>query len=92
MYVSFLDLYTPWPLLTVKDIDNKVMGIMDLSFEKSFWNRGDYPTYYQNGSVAETVTNPWYTSENNAAPFDQGMCRVNLSPPGWIPRSPALSR
>jgi hypothetical protein len=45
---------------------------MDLSFDKSFWNRGDYPQYYQNGSVAEQVTNPWYSSELNAAPFDQG--------------------
>lgn len=45
---------------------------MDLSFSQSFWNRGDYPQYYQNGSVAETVTNPWYSSATNAAPFDQG--------------------
>jgi hypothetical protein len=56
----------------IVDVDNKVMGIMDLSFSKSFWNRGDYPSYYQNGSVAEQITNPWYTSENAAAPFDQG--------------------
>jgi hypothetical protein len=46
---------------------------MDLSFSESFWNRGDYPQYYQNGSVAEAVTNPWYTSDKKAAPFDQGM-------------------
>jgi len=46
---------------------------MYFDFDKSFWNRGDYPSYYQNGSVATQVTNPWYSSENNAAPFDQGM-------------------
>ena len=54
------------------DIDNKVKDIMYFDINKSFWNRGDYPSYYQNGSVATQVTNPWYSSENNAAPFDQG--------------------
>lgn len=54
------------------------MSIMDLSFSESFWNRGDYPQYYQNGSVAEAVTNPWYTSDKKAAPFDQGMCFLLL--------------
>jgi len=45
---------------------------MEFKFDESFWKRGNYPTYYQNGSVAEPVTNPWYSSTNNAAPFDQG--------------------
>lgn len=45
---------------------------MVIDFDKPFWARGDYPTYYQNGSVATQVTNPWYSSENKAAPFDQG--------------------
>jgi hypothetical protein len=45
---------------------------MELKFDEPFWNKGKYPTFYQNGSEAEQVTNPWYTSDNNAAPFDQG--------------------
>jgi len=60
------------------DIDNKVKEIMVIDFDKSFWNRGDYPTYYQNGSVAEQVKNPWYSSENKAAPFDQGQSLFRL--------------
>jgi len=45
---------------------------MEYKFDQPFWKRGDYPTYWQNGSIAEPVTNPWYSSTNNAAPFDQG--------------------
>jgi len=45
---------------------------MEYKFDQPFWKKGDYPAYYQNGSVAEQVTNPWYSSTNNAAPFDQG--------------------
>lgn len=54
------------------DIDNKVKEVTFFKFDQPFWNKGKYPTYWQNGTVAEQVTNPWYTSENNAAPFDQG--------------------
>jgi hypothetical protein len=58
---------------------------MLINFDKSSWDRGDYPTYYQNGTVATQVTNPWYSSENKAAPFDQGKstlsscCSISLT-------------
>jgi hypothetical protein len=42
--------------------------------DKSFWDRGQYPSFYTDeaGDTAR-LENPWFGSENKAAPFDQRM-------------------
>ncbi|GFZ51700.1 hypothetical protein JCM24511_09468 [Saitozyma sp. JCM 24511] len=52
-------------------IDNRVYSSLDLSFDRSFWTRGNFPAYYVNGSETVKLSNPWVTSTSNAAPFDQ---------------------
>jgi hypothetical protein len=54
------------------DIDSKVHTIYEMNFKKSFWERGDYPGYFQNGTDLQKLVNPWAKSENTNAPFDQG--------------------
>lgn len=53
-------------------IDNKVQTSLSLKFDKSFWDLGNYPAFYtdQDGNIAR-LENPWYSSPNKAAPFDQ---------------------
>lgn len=60
-----------------------MFSILDVDFDKPFWKRGDYPTYYVNGTETLPLTNPWYQSENKNAPFDQCEC--------YLPPSPLLS-
>ena len=54
-------------------IDNKVQTILDVKFDEDLWTKGNYPAFWQKG-VDETIRleNPWYTSNNINAPFDQG--------------------
>ncbi|RSH92499.1 hypothetical protein EHS25_008915 [Saitozyma podzolica] len=52
-------------------VDNRVYSSLDLSFDRTFWTRGNFPTYYVNGSETVKLSNPWVTSTSNAAPFDQ---------------------
>jgi hypothetical protein len=54
------------------DIDSKINTVYEMRFDKSFWNRGSFPGYFQNGTDLQKVVNPWAKSESNAAPFDQG--------------------
>lgn len=58
---------------------------MDLRFDRPFWNQGEYPAYFQNGSISQEITNPWYTSDNAAAPFDQGTSASLLVPCRAVP-------
>jgi hypothetical protein len=60
------------------DVDNRVYSSLDLSFDRTFWTRGNFPTYYVNGSETVKLSNPWVTSTSNAAPFDQGESPITL--------------
>jgi hypothetical protein len=53
-------------------IDNKVQTALTVKFDQSFWDRGNYPTFYtdEGGNIAK-LENPWFNSVNKAAPFDQ---------------------
>jgi hypothetical protein len=53
------------------DIDNRVYSTLDISFDKSFWSRGNFPTYFVNGTDTVKLANPWVQSASNAAPFDE---------------------
>jgi len=52
-------------------IDNRVSTNMLVDFTQSFWTRGQFPQYWQNGTTPQKINNPWFSSESNAAPFDQ---------------------
>lgn len=53
------------------DIDNRVYSTLDISFDRSFWSRGNFPTYFVNGTDTVKLANPWVQSTSNAAPFDE---------------------
>lgn len=53
-------------------IDNKVQTILDVKFDEALWEKGDYPAFWQKGEETIRMENPWYTSDNINAPFDQG--------------------
>jgi hypothetical protein len=63
--------------LTWQDINNRAYSVLDLRFDQSFWNRGRFPTYYVNGTQTLPLSNPWYSSSNQNAPFDQ--CKLFTS-------------
>ncbi|GFZ47910.1 hypothetical protein JCM24511_05657 [Saitozyma sp. JCM 24511] len=52
-------------------IDNRVYSTLDLSMNQPFWNRGNFPTYYVNGTDTLKLSNPWVLGTGNASPFDQ---------------------
>jgi hypothetical protein len=66
-----LPLHAPPAPAHTADVNNRVYSTLDLSFDKTFWSRGNYPSYYVNGTETLPITNPWFSSSNNAAPFDQ---------------------
>ena len=45
--------------------------MVQTTFDQSFWNRGQFPAYITNGTDISKINNPWVSSSNNAAPFDQ---------------------
>jgi hypothetical protein len=51
------------------DIDNRVYSTLDISFDRSFWTRGNFPTYFVNGTDTVKLANPWVQSTSNSAPF-----------------------
>lgn len=72
--------------------DNKLHAMLDLrtgSSKESFWHRGGFPETAQNGSSEVVVQNPWSSSSNYNAPFDQGECSYDqrgdsLTPKSWV--------
>ena len=44
--------------------------MMALTVNKSFWDRGDFPQVFNNGSEYIALTDPW-TNGTLAAPFDK---------------------
>lgn len=51
-------------------LDTRTVRIFNLKFNKPFWDRGDFPPKYTNGSHEEALANPW-KGKGNTAPFDQ---------------------
>lgn len=50
-------------------MDNRLQQVLYVDFKKqNFWQRGKFQGQYENGTL---LTNPWYTSDNKNAPFDQ---------------------
>jgi hypothetical protein len=46
--------------------------MLDMRFNKPFFERGDFPQVINNGSGLAALQNPWING-TNATPFDQGM-------------------
>jgi hypothetical protein len=61
-------------------IDSRVAQVISLRFKESFWKKGNFPTTVTNTTTGEIqrLTNPWITSENNVAPFDQRMSALHF--------------
>jgi len=51
-------------------VDTRLHHLLDLRFDHSFFERGDFPAVVQNGSEAVILQNPWVNG-TNSAPFDQ---------------------
>jgi hypothetical protein len=66
----------------ITDVNNRVQTNMMVNFDKPFWDRGDYPAFWVNGTETQRLTDPWFQSNNtNAAPFDEGQqLLVTLEP------------
>jgi len=63
-------------------IDSRVSQVISLRFKESFWKKGNFPTTITNTTSGEIqrLTNPWISSENNVAPFDQRTSSSYSSP------------
>lgn len=53
-------------------VDTRLHTLLDLSFNKPFFQRGDFPEVIFNGSGLAPLVNPWLNG-TNATPFDQGV-------------------
>jgi len=50
-------------------VDNQLQQVLYVDFKKQdLWDRGHFQGQFENGTL---LTNPWYISGNNNAPFDQ---------------------
>ncbi|KAK2464535.1 hypothetical protein APHAL10511_003442 [Amanita phalloides] len=69
-------------------VDSRLHTLLDISFNKPFFKRGDYPSVIVNGSTVEPLQNPW-ANGTNATPFDQEFYLImNVavgSTNGWFP-------
>ncbi|OCF35123.1 hypothetical protein I317_01835 [Kwoniella heveanensis CBS 569] len=71
-------------------IDSRVAQVVSYRFNKeSFWTRGKFPATYTNNTEVIKLTNPWLSSDENVAPFDQPFyLMIDLavgSQDGWFP-------
>jgi hypothetical protein len=72
-------------------VDSRLHHLLDLRFNKPFWQRGDFPDVVQNGSNIVALQNPWAANATvaNAAPFDQDFYLIlNVAvggTNGWFP-------
>lgn len=48
-------------------VDSRLLQVMYVTFDKSFWQKGNFPASTDNGTA---LVNPW-SGSGNAAPFDQ---------------------
>ena len=51
-------------------VDTKLHHMLDLKFDKSFFDLGDFPPVVQNATDILALENPWVNG-TKAAPFDQ---------------------
>jgi len=58
-------------------VDTRLHTLLDMRFNRPFFDRGDFPDVVFNGSSLVPLSNPWING-TNATPFDQGEC---LYPP-----------
>ncbi|CAK5283806.1 unnamed protein product [Mycena citricolor] len=72
-------------------VDSRLTHMLELKFNKPFWDRGNFPTVVQNGSESVVLQNPWING-TNAAPFDQEFYLImNVAvggTNGWFPDGP----
>jgi hypothetical protein len=71
-------------------VDSRLHTLLDLQFDRPFFQRGDYPSVWWNGSTPQPLSNPWANaSVTNAAPFDQEFFLImNVAAggtTGWFP-------
>lgn len=71
-------------------VDSRLHTLLDLRFNKPFFEKGDFPTTIYNGSSLSTLENPWING-TNATPFDQDFYLIlNVAvggTNGWFPES-----
>jgi len=71
-------------------VDSRLHTLLDLRLTQPFFQRGDYPSVWWNGSTPQPLANPWANaSVTNAAPFDQDFfLTMNVAAggtTGWFP-------
>ncbi|KIM48512.1 glycoside hydrolase family 16 protein [Hebeloma cylindrosporum] len=69
-------------------VDTRLHTLLDMRFNRPFFDRGDFPDTIFNGSSVVPLTNPWING-TNATPFDQEFYLIlNVavgSTSGWFP-------
>ncbi|KAJ7073513.1 glycoside hydrolase family 16 protein [Mycena belliarum] len=72
-------------------VDSRLTHMLELKFNKPFWDLGDFPTVVQNGTASVVLQNPWVNG-TKAAPFDQSFYLImNVAvggTNGWFPDGP----
>ncbi|KAI0925381.1 hypothetical protein AcV7_005639 [Taiwanofungus camphoratus] len=70
-------------------VDTRLDHMLELSFNKPFFERGDFPPTIENGSTYIATPNPWVNGTPNVAPFDQPFYLImNVAvggTSGWFP-------
>ncbi|KZV98607.1 concanavalin A-like lectin/glucanase [Exidia glandulosa HHB12029] len=71
-------------------VDNRVQRVFKLDFRKQgFFERGDFPRTFRNGTDEAFTPDPWINSKSNAVPFDQEFYLVLTvqagGTAGWFP-------
>ncbi|KAF6763686.1 glucan 1,3-beta-glucosidase [Ephemerocybe angulata] len=71
-------------------VDSRLHTLLDLRFNKPFFDRGDFPPIISNGSSLVPLPNPW-ADGSNATPFDQDFYLIlNVAvggTNGWFPEA-----
>ncbi|KAJ2921718.1 hypothetical protein H1R20_g15380, partial [Candolleomyces eurysporus] len=71
-------------------VDSRLHTLLDLRFNKPFFDRGEFPPAINNGSGLAQLTNPW-ANGTNATPFDQEFYLIlNVAvggTNGWFPEA-----
>ena len=69
-------------------VDTRLHHLLEVSFNKPFFQRGDFPPYVANGSQTIATPNPWMNG-TNASPFDKPFYLIlNVAvggTNGWFP-------
>ncbi|KAL0953508.1 hypothetical protein HGRIS_004734 [Hohenbuehelia grisea] len=69
-------------------VDTRIIRTLDLRFDHSFFDRGEFPKTILNGTEEIVLKNPW-EGRSNAAPFDQPFYLImNVAvggTSGWFP-------